>query len=217
MTTGIKRTQRDYTLAFKLAASTAANPYPASMPLIYLVRHGLIADDSPLPDDPALGAEGLEQAHAVARLLQGRLPAPLPILSSPMRRCRETAAPLAALWQRSPRIEPRVTEVPSPPAVPREPWLKQALASTWTELERRDRTARIAAWRAGVREAILACGEDTVIYSHYVPINVIVGIAQGRDQVRCFRPDNTSVTVVETGADGIRLLELGHEKGTHVA
>ena len=186
------------------------------MPLIYLVRHGRIADQAADPNDPELGAPGREQAHAAARQLHSRLPQPLPILTSPMRRCRETAAPLAALWQAQPRVEPRVSEVPSPPGVSREPWLKQALTASWAELERHDPTRRISAWRAGVREAVLACREDTVIFSHYVPINVIVGIALARDKVRCFRPDNASVTIVETNAGGIRLIELGYEKGTQV-
>jgi broad specificity phosphatase PhoE len=186
------------------------------MPLIYLVRHGLIAEASPDPDDPVLGAEGLEQANAVARQLQARLPAPLGILSSPLQRCRQTAQPLAALWQAQPRIEPRVSEVPSPPGTPREPWLKQALVASWPELERQDRSGQLAAWRQGVREAVLACREDTVIFSHYVPINSIVGLATRQNQVRCFRPDNASVTVVETGDGAIRLIELGHEKGTRV-
>jgi broad specificity phosphatase PhoE len=84
-------------------------------------------------------------------------------------------------------------------------------------MPRADGAQRIAAWRRGVRQALLECREDTVIFSHYVPINVIVGFALGQDRVRCFRPDNTSVTVIETGANGIELVELGHEKGTHVA
>lgn len=186
------------------------------MPLLYLIRHGRVADDSAAPEDPELGAQGLEQARAVARELQARLARPLPILTSPMRRCRETAAPLAELWQAQPMVEPRVIEVPSPPGEARQPWLKRALTATWAELEREEQGRQLADWRTGVREAVLACREDTVIFSHYVPINHIVGLALRREQVVCFRPDNASVTVIETGAGGIRLVELGHEMTTRV-
>jgi broad specificity phosphatase PhoE len=187
------------------------------MSLLYLIRHGRIADEPADPADPELGATGLQQARDAARQMQARLPGPLPILSSPMRRCRETAAPLAELWRVQPTVEPRVIEVPSPVAgAARQLWLKQALAASWPELEQQDPTGQIAAWRAGVREALLAQRGDVVIVSHFVPINVIVGLALGQERVTCFRPDNASVTLVETGADGIRLVELGREMGTRV-
>ena len=186
------------------------------MPLLYLIRHGRVADDSVTPDDPELSRLGQQQADAVARELQVRLPRPLPILSSPMRRCRETATPLAELWQQQPLIEPRVIEVPSPPGIARQDWLERALASTWTELELQDPSQQLARWRQGVREAILACREDTAIFFPYVPITAIVGLATQRDRVVCFKPDNASVTVIETGAGGIRLVELGREVATRV-
>jgi broad specificity phosphatase PhoE len=184
------------------------------MPLLYLVRHGRVADDSATPDDPELGEQGLEQARAVARELSARLPRPLPILTSPMRRCRETAAPLTQLWQTQPVVEPRVIEVPSPPGVARQAWLKLALTSSWTELE--PQNPQLANWRMAVREAVLACRHDTVIFCHYVPINALVGLATQRDRVVCFKPDNASVTVIETEGEQLRLVELGREVTTRV-
>ncbi|MFI4981114.1 MAG: histidine phosphatase family protein [Nevskiales bacterium] len=188
------------------------------MPLIYLVRHGRIADVPANPLDPELGEQGLEQARTAARELQARLPHPLPILTSPMRRCRQTAAPLAELWQTVPVVEPRVIEVPAPrqPGLQREQWLKRLLAADWTQADEGDNGAVVAAWRQGVREAILACAGDTVIFTHFVPINVIAGLALGQDSVCCFRPDNGSVTVVEVSADGVRLVERGREVQTRV-
>jgi broad specificity phosphatase PhoE len=189
------------------------------MPIIYLVRHGRVDANSANPLDPELSPEGAEQARAVARDLYARLPSPLPILTSPLRRCRETAAPLAQLWHAQPQPEPRVAEIPSPqPAAgARNAWLKQILGATWAELERALEPNQagfselLAAWRRGVREAVCSCNADTVIFAHFVPLNVVVGAALGQDRVVCFRPDNASVTVVETLAHGIRLIELGRE------
>ena len=45
---------------------------------------------------------------------------PLPVVTSPLRRCQQTAAPLAAHWQVEVVIEPMVAEIPSPPGVPME-------------------------------------------------------------------------------------------------
>lgn len=194
------------------------------MPIIYLVRHGRIAEAPADLQDPELGAAGHAQARAVAQELRGRLPAPLPMLSSPLRRCRETAAALAGLWQSQPAIEPRVIEVPSPqsPGLRREDWLEQALHWSWPQAEQHgaslqsgyDRALRT--WRRGVIDAILSCRGDTVIFSHFVPINVLAGAALGLDRITCFRPDNASVTVFETVAGSIRLLQRGREKTTQV-
>jgi broad specificity phosphatase PhoE len=194
------------------------------MPIIYMVRHGRITSDPTNPRDPELGPDGHSQARAVAQELSARLPAPLTILTSPLRRCQETAAPLSQLWRAQPAIEPRVAEVPSPerPGFNREEWLRQTLASSWPELTQLAKPpqdghgAILALWRKGVQEAVLACRDDTVIVSHFVPINVLVGRALRTPRVTCFRPDYTSVTILETVGDDIRLIECGREGGTRI-
>jgi hypothetical protein len=61
---------------------------------------------------PGLDELGRSQAEAVGAKLAPR--GPLAIVSSPLKRAQETSAPLAALWQRKPVIEPAVSEIPSP-------------------------------------------------------------------------------------------------------
>ncbi|MEE3329420.1 MAG: histidine phosphatase family protein [Myxococcota bacterium] len=81
------------------------------MELVF-VRHGLperIERKDGQPADPPLAPEGVEQARRVADWLAGsRIDA---ILCSPMRRARETAAPLAALKGLDIVIEPDIREV----------------------------------------------------------------------------------------------------------
>src|SRR5262249_57610053 len=106
------------------------------MPMLYVVRHGHVAPSATDAQDPELSPEGRSQALRVADELHARLPAALPILTSPLRRCRETAAPLCTLWGVEPVVEPRVAEVPgpSPAALPREEWLRRALVADWPAL-----------------------------------------------------------------------------------
>ena len=66
------------------------------MTRIHLVRHGRAAAGWDVDRDPGLDALGAQQAAAVAERLAPL--GPLEILSSPLRRCRETAGPLAAAW-----------------------------------------------------------------------------------------------------------------------
>jgi broad specificity phosphatase PhoE len=190
------------------------------MPTLYVVRHGHVHLTPTDPEDPELSDQGHSQAAAVAEQLRARLPGKLPILTSPMRRCRETAAPLCSMWGVEAVVEPRVAEVPGPPTdlLPRAEWIRRSLLVDWTEFIElggslsKGHDSVMTHWRAGVLEAILACPHDAVIFSHFVPVNVLAGRATGSDRVACFLPDHTSVTVFETTDNDIRLVEKGREK-----
>jgi hypothetical protein len=122
-------------------------------------------------------------------------------------------------------VEPRVAEVPGPPesAIPRAEWLRRSLVADWPELISLGQSlldgydATLVSWRAGVLEAVLACPYDAVIFSHFVPVNVLTGRATSSDRVACFQPDHTSVTVFETTGGEIRLIERGRERKSKVS
>jgi broad specificity phosphatase PhoE len=189
------------------------------MPRIYLVRHAKPAAAWGDDPDPGLDALGVTQAAAVTQQL-AKATTHAPIYSSPLRRCRETALPLCELWGRDATVLPSVAEIPSPP-VGREAkreWLTAALNGTWDELQQQAPAGSIdyLNWRRSVVEALQALPHDCVVFTHYIAINVAAGAAQRREQVLCFRPDHASVTVIETGMHGLRLVELGREAGTGV-
>jgi len=174
---------------------------------LYLVRHGRAEAGFGESMDPGLDALGREQAEAAAAKLAPL--GPLPILSSPLRRARETAAPLAALWNRAPVIERAVAEIPSPQGMgleQRVAWLRKLMAGSWRGVPR-----DLAQWRELCIATVAAIPRDTAIFSHYIAINVIFGAATGDDRVVAFSPDNCSVTVVETDGTGLRLIDKGHE------
>jgi len=157
--------------------------------------------------DPGLDALGHSQAEAVTEKLKGL--GPLPILSSPLRRTRETAAPLARLWNVEPVIEKAVAEIPSPWGMTldaRVAWLRNLMGGTW-----RDSARDLAEWREDCIASVTEISRDTVIFSHYVAINVIFGAATGDHRVVAFSPDNCSVTVFETDGSSLKLVEKGAE------
>ena len=98
------------------------------MPRLYLVRHGKASANWAVAADPGLDEIGRAEAEATAQELASK--GPLPILSSPLARARETAAPLERLWEAHARIEPGVAEVPSPdvPLETRGEWLRALCA-----------------------------------------------------------------------------------------
>ncbi len=177
------------------------------MAKIYMVRHGRAEAGFGESMDPGLDALGHSQAEAVAEKLSGL--GPLPIISSPLKRARETAAPLAKLWSVEPVIEKAVAEIPSPWGMSldgRVAWLRKLMAGTW-----RDAPRDLAEWREDCIASVTEISRDTVIFSHYVAINVLAGAATGDHRVVVFSPENCSVTVFETDGSSLRLIEKGAE------
>jgi len=178
---------------------------------IHLVRHGRAAAGWDTAVDPPLDAVGRQQAKAMAALLAPL--GPLPLVSSPLLRCRQTAAALEQVWGSSARVEPDVAEIPSPEGVAmggRVDWLRAAMAGTWTELG-----LRYTAYRDAVVAAVAALATETVVCSHFVAINAVIGAALGDDRLLIVSIDNCSVTVVEVDDGGqVRLVEGGREADT---
>lgn len=175
---------------------------------LYLVRHGKIAaSESDL--DPGLTDTGRAQAEAMAAVLAPK--GPLPLLTSPFRRTRETAAPLDRLWGVPIQTDSRIGEIPLPPGVSmsRAEWLKFVRQRRWPELD-----PPLHLWRDQVLAALLEIARDTVVVTHFVAINVTVGHALRDDRVSCFQPENGSCTVLDSDGTDFHLIELGAEGKT---
>jgi broad specificity phosphatase PhoE len=62
---------------------------------------------------------------------------------------------------------------------------------------------------------VAQCPADTVIFSHFIAINAVIGSCLGDDRLVIDSLDNASVTVFETdGAGGLRLIERGNQADT---
>jgi len=177
---------------------------------LYLVRHGRAAAGWDEDPDPGLDDLGRSQAEVLASRL-GPL-GPLSLVSSPLRRTRETAAPLAALWGAAALIEPAVAEIPSPEGVAmgeRVAWLRASMDGTWSGLG-----PIYSGWRDRVVESLLATQRDTVVVSHFVAINAAIGAATGDDRVVIASLDNCSVTELEVVGARLVLRRRGEEADT---
>jgi broad specificity phosphatase PhoE len=182
------------------------------MARLYLVRHGRASAGWDVDPDPGLDELGVSQAAGAAEHLAPL--GPMAMITSPLRRCRETAAPLAARWGVVPAVDEAVAEIPSPEGVAmgeRTTWLRDAMAGTWDDLG-----PRYVDFAAGVARWALDRSEDTVVVSHFVAINAVIGAAIGDRRVVIRSLDNASITVVDVGAGRLTLVEGGHEADTLV-
>lgn len=188
------------------------------MARLYLIRHGKPSttwggDD----DDPGLDDIGQAQACAARDWLMA-LPAderPSKVVSSPLRRCRETAQPTAEALGVEIDVDARVGEIPTPAALSMEergPWLRNSFAGTWAEIEG---DLDYDAWRREIAASLVARG-NTAVFSHYVATNAVVSALLGVPQVLAFRPDHASITVLETDGKVLTLVEKGREATTGV-
>lgn len=171
------------------------------MARVVLVRHGRAAAGFGEDVDPGLDAEGRAQAQRVGDELSTM--APVALVTSPLRRARETAAPLASRWRVSARVEHAVGEIPSPTddLAERVRWLEGVLATRWSSLD-----ASLRAWRAGVVDCLTELPGDAVVFTHFVVVNVAVGAALGDDRVVVCHPANASRTVFDTADGRLRLV-----------
>lgn len=179
-----------------------------------MVRHGQAAAGFSDDLDPGLSELGRAQAEAAADALAASLGAQ-PIIASPLRRCRETAAPLAARWGVEPVIDACVGEIVSPDdqagLEARGAWLRHAMQGAWSALGPEHH-----AWRQAIIDRIRGLEVDTVVHSHFIAINVVVGAATGDDRLVCFAPDNCSWSVFDVDGDNITVVELGRQANTEV-
>jgi broad specificity phosphatase PhoE len=188
------------------------------MSRIYLIRHAKPSatwggDD----DDPGLDEAGRAQAQAARDALLA-LPAdvrPTRVVSSPLRRCRETAQPYAEAIGVELEIDPAVGEIPTPSGLAPEargPWLRQAFTGRWADIKG---DLDYEAWRAAVAAAV-ASRPGAAVFSHFVAINAVLTALAGEAQVITLRPDHASISVFELRDGALTLVERGREATTQV-
>jgi broad specificity phosphatase PhoE len=178
---------------------------------LYLIRHGRPTGGFAEVVDPGLDAVGATQAEAVAQELETL--GPLAIITSPLKRARETAAPLERRWNVQARIESAVAEIPTPGADPptRAAWLREAMRGRWPDLSEQHQQ-----WRQRVVETLESLPISTVVTTHFIAINVAVGVATKDERIICCEPDHCSCTVLEVRDGRLRLVSSGKQRETRI-
>ena len=195
------------------------------MAKIYLVRHGQAAANWGQDLDPPLSELGKAQAQSVSQDLQKLIAAErkVNIISSPIRRALETSIPFCQARGQEASIESKVAEIPNPldNMDDRLPWLMNIMKDDWANL-----SPTLLSWRSDCIHYLSQLTHDSVIFSHYIAINVIIGYCQGKDKVISYHPDNTSIHIFENHTEQInnnsandlklRIISLGKEANTSI-
>ncbi len=183
---------------------------------IYLVRHGEAAASWGQSSDPGLSEPGMRQAEQAAQTLALELDTEtsrtIQLVSSPLLRARQTAQPLADTLGAPVAVNPVFSEIPAPVPLPqRQDWLRQFMQQKWSE-----QNGELHRWRDAACSALLELECTTVIFTHFLVINAVVGQVMQRADTLCFWPDNASITRIQRAGERLQLVSLGTEMPTIV-
>jgi probable phosphoglycerate mutase len=187
------------------------------------IRHGepeRIAPGTGVPADPALTARGREQAERLASWLAAE---PIDVvLSSPQRRARETAAPIALAHGVEVQIAPGLVEYDSKSDsyIPMEelrerndPHLMAMYQGRWEEFGAEPADVFRARIAATVDEIVTThAGRRVVAVCHGGVINVAFAIALGLERHLWFEPHYASLSRMIASRSGARTVESINER-----
>jgi broad specificity phosphatase PhoE len=180
---------------------------------IFLVRHGEAASAWGQDPDPGLSPLGVQQAEAAALLLLPRLDNTVELVTSPLQRARETATPFSDALGIEVRVEKAFSEIPAPvPLAQRQNWLRGFMQQNWA-----GQPDELVLWRDNALNQLRNFETTTVVFTHFLVLNAIVGEIQRRAETLCFWPDNASITQLRlNGEHGLELVAMGEQMDTVV-
>lgn len=179
---------------------------------IFLVRHGEAAASWGESPDPGLSGLGQREAEGAANELLQYVADDTLLISSPLQRAKDTAAPLARELGRGVHEDATFREIPSPvPLAQRQVWLRNFMQQQWHE-----QTEDLNAWRRNALHQLLALQQPAVIFTHFLVINAVVGQVLDRPETLCFWPANGSITQLRHNGSSLELIALGQAMQTHV-
>ena len=178
--------------------------------MIYLVRHGEAAAGWGDHPDPGLSELGQKQAAAAADALMAL--GARSAITSPMLRCRETALPFEQRMGLVATVAPEVSEIVTPDGIEdRVTWLRTLMAGEW-----QGGSHGFADWRRAMLDFVAGLPDQTVVFSHFVAINALVGMIEADPRVVVFRPGHCSVTQLVRASGALSVAEYGSESATRV-
>lgn len=171
---------------------------------LYLVRHGKTGKSWDPKLDMPLNSEGNDQSLKLALLLKDEKR--LPILSSPLKRSKQSADPLSTFWNIPCEIDDRFGEIPFCNEDDIEPmdWLKSIMTKKWSQLP-----AHLNSWKANVGQAVCLIQEPSIIFTHYLTIAAIYSELMGVDMVDSFQSKNCQLVKLERFSEEWRFDNLG--------
>jgi len=188
---------------------------------IFLVRHGE-ATEGWTSKDPHLSSLGQSQAHSLMPFINKIDINNIDIISSPLVRCKETANFALGKNKKEIEINDIFRELPSPISnlEERVKWLRRVLPLTWPELLNDEVVLasgiNFFEWKEKIISKIYSLKNNTIIFTHFVVINSIIGKILNSEKIVNFQPANCSVTEIKLSKNELRIVKLGQNLETKI-
>ena len=179
---------------------------------VHLVRHGEAKAGWDTDPDPGLSENGWAQAGVVRDQLLAC--DPMPLLTSPLSRALQTAAPLADAWRTVPIIDPIFREIPAPPDLDlhgRLAWLLSMRNLDWSQAD-----SRLLQWRAAILQRLESLQTPTVVFTHFMVLNLVAGVASGCSSLVHYQPANGSILTISIEDRQFTVLDWGQQAKSDV-
>ena len=181
---------------------------------IYLIRHGEAAQSWDQSADPSLSELGKEQAlECFNSLSKKEALSQFNLVSSPLKRAQETSLHFKKNLNKQLSLNEAFREIPSPgiSLLERKNWLQEVFKKNINDLDKPQQN-----WQSNILSTLKNLSEPTIIFSHFMVINIVVSTLKDDPRVVSFYPDNCSITELESDKGKLNLLSTGNELQTHV-
>ena len=178
---------------------------------LLLVRHGEAAESWGKHPDPGLSELGIKQS---ASLINNEMLKSLDsynFVSSPKSRAKMTAEPLIKKFNKELIINNAYSEIPSDDIDNSQ---KKAWLTNIMHTEIRDLPDSIVNWRDAIIKDSLNVSLNTIVFTHFMVINALVGSLLKNNVLMYFYPNYVSVTKITFENKEVKSISLGDEKKT---
>ena len=91
--------------------------------------------------------------------------------------------------------------------------MRRVLPLTWSELlkdkETIDSGVSYSQWKENIMSNVYSLNKDTIIFTHFVVINTVIGKILKSDKIVNFQPSNCSITEISKKNDKLKIVKLG--------
>tara|TARA_Y100000022_G_scaffold15216_1_gene11876 strand:- start:92 stop:646 length:555 start_codon:yes stop_codon:yes gene_type:complete len=181
---------------------------------IFLIRHGEAAQSWDQSADPGLSELGKEQALECFDTLDAKENLnQFNLVSSPLKRAQETSLHFKKNLNKHLYLNEAFREIPSPgiSLLKRKDWLQEVFKKNINELEKPQQI-----WQSKILSTLKGLTDPTIVFSHFMVINIVVSTLRNDPRVVSFYPDNCSITELEFNKGKLNLISTGNELQTQI-
>ena len=178
---------------------------------LLLVRHGEATESWGNHPDPGLSKLGIKQSSSLINNAMLKSLDSYNFVSSPKSRAKMTAEPLIKKFNKELIINNAFSEIPSDDInnSQKRAWLTEVM-----NIEIRDLPDSVLNWRDSIIENSLNVSYNTIVFTHFMVINALVGSLLKKNALMFFYPNYVSITKITFENKEVKSISLGDVKKT---